>query len=67
MKKLLYLFLTLLIVACSSEDGVLMTPITDGNNNNYLVGVFSVTNTLYDSASLSFLLYLFKTLNTLGL
>ena len=54
MKKLIYLFLTVLIVACSSEDGG--NDNNDGNNNNdiaceYVLNTLPVTNTIYDSAT----------------
>ena len=54
MKKLLYLFLTVLIVACSGEDGG--NDNNDGNNNNdtaceYVLNTLPVTNTIYDSAT----------------
>jgi surface protein len=54
MKKLLYLFLTVLIVACSGDDGG--NDNNDGNNNNdiaceYVLNTLPVTNTIYDSAT----------------
>ena len=54
MKKLLYLFLTVLIVACSGEDGG--NDNNDGNNNNdiaceYVLNTLPVTNTINNSAT----------------
>ncbi len=55
MKKLIYLFLTVLIVGCSSEDSNNQDN-NDGDNNNnsnceYVLNTLPVTNTTNDSAT----------------
>ena len=59
MKKLIYLFLTVLIVACSGEDGGNDQDNNDGDNNGdnndttceYVLNTLTVTNATTDSAT----------------